>query len=76
MAVEWKLVESSNIVSIGYENHEDDMKAELHVQFKSGAEYVYHDVPQDMVQEFLNADSKGKFLNERIKGLYEFHKLG
>lgn len=76
MAIKWTLVESSNVAAIGYENHEDDMKAELHVRFKSGAEYIYSDVPQDVVQGFLDADSKGKFLNEHIKDVYECHKLG
>ena len=71
MAVEWKLVESSNVATIGY----DEETNELHVQFKSGAEYIYSDVPQDVVQEFLDADSKGKFLNERIKGIYSFEKI-
>ena len=72
MAVIWTLVESSNIVAIGYEEDEK----QLHVQFNSGAEYVYHDVPATRVQDFLDADSKGKYLNEHIKGKYEYEKVG
>lgn len=71
MAVEWTEVDSSNIAAIGI----SEEVGELHVQFKSGAVYVYHDVPADTAQEFLDADSKGKFLNERIKGVYEASKL-
>ncbi len=69
--VEWNLVESSNITAIGY----DEEKRELRVQFKSGAEYIYSDVPQDVVQAFLAAESKGKYLNEHIKGVYEAEKI-
>lgn len=76
MAIEWTLVESSNVVAIGYEHHDDELKAELHVQFKSGTEYVYHDVPAGVVQDFLDADSKGKYLNEHIRGVYAYEKIG
>ncbi len=71
MAVIWTLVESSNIVAIGYEEDEK----QLHVQFNSGAEYVYDDVPAEVYQAFLDADSKGRYLNEYVKGVYEFKKL-
>ena len=69
--IEWKLVESSNIAAIGY----DEETKELHVQFNSGSEYVYQDVPAGVYQDFLDADSKGKYLNEYIKGVYEFKKV-
>ena len=75
MTVEWTPVKSSNIAAIGYESNDKDLKTELHVQFNSGSEYVYHSVPADIVQEFLDADSKGKYLNERIKGTYQFDKV-
>ena len=71
MSIEWTLVESSNIAAIGSEVGNPD----LHVQFKSGAEYIYSDVPQDVVQAFLAAESKGKYLNEYIKGVYEAEKV-
>lgn len=70
--IKWKLVESSNIVAIGY----DEDERQLHIQFKSGLEYVYHDVPTEVWQEFLVAPSKGKYLNERIKGVYAYEKVG
>lgn len=76
MVIQWTPVESSNVAAIGYENHDDELKAELYVRFKSGLEYVYHDVPAGVVQEFLDADSKGKYLNEHIKGAYAYEKIG
>ena len=69
--VEWTEVESSNIAAIGSEVG----KLDLYVRFNSGSEYVYHDVPEEVVQDFLDADSKGKFLNERIKGKYQYEKV-
>lgn len=71
MVVEWNDVLSTNIDTIGY----DDEKSELHVRFKSGSEYVYSQVPPAVYQEILDADSKGKFLNERIKGRYEYARV-
>ncbi len=69
--MEWQEVESSNIAAIGY----DEDTHMLHVRFNYGAEYVYSDVPADVHKAFLAADSKGRYLNEHIKGAYEFKKL-
>lgn len=70
--IKWSSVESSNIAMIGY----DDETEELHVKFNSGAEYVYNDVPEEVFEEFLSADSKGQYLNEHIKGKYQYRKVG
>ena len=69
--MEWKEVESSNIAAIAY----DKEQQELHVRFNSGAEYAYYEVPVAVYQEFLIAPSKGKYLNEGIKGFYQFEKV-
>jgi len=71
MTVTWESVESTNIDMIGY----DEDNSQLHVKFRSGAEYVYNEVPPAVYQEFLDADSKGKFLNERIKGRYYYARV-
>jgi len=68
--MEWQKVESSNVAAFGYKAEE----RELHIRFNSGAEYVYFDVPANVVQAFMEADSKGRYLNENIKGVYEFVK--
>ena len=64
--IQWTPVTSSNIAAIGSRNYQTDGKADLFVRFNSGAEYVYHEVPQTVVQEFMDSESKGKFLNENI----------
>jgi len=71
MTVEWSAVLSTNIDMIGY----DEENSELHVRFNSGAEYVYNEVPPAVYQEFLDAESKGRYLNERIKGRYDYARV-
>lgn len=69
--IKWQEVESSNISAIGY----DEEKQELYVRFSSGAEYAYHEVPTGIYQDFLDADSKGKYFYQHIKGRYQWDKL-
>lgn len=71
MAIQWTEVGSSNIAAIGSVANDPD----LYVQFNNSSIYVYHDVPEDVVQAFYDADSKGKFLNEHIKGVYDYEKI-
>ena len=71
MAIKWTEVESSNIEAIGYDEEDES----LYVRFNSKTQYVYYNVPDEEHQEFLDADSKGKFLNENIKGQYEYARV-
>lgn len=49
---------------------------ELRVQFRnSGACYVYYDFCYGTWIRFKNAESKGEFFNEYIKGAYEYDKV-
>jgi hypothetical protein len=69
--IEMIYVDSSNIEAIGY----DAPSSELHVQFLKTGLYVYHDVPQHVFEELLNADSKGSYFNRNIKPVYtQFEK--
>jgi hypothetical protein len=47
----------------------------LRVFFVSGIAYDYLNVPKNLYDQFRNAFSKGKFLNEEIKGKYPFKKV-
>jgi len=68
---EMHMVDSSNIESIGY----DADARELHVRFlQSGETYVYYNVDEWIFTEFMAADSKGRYLNENIKNVYDFGK--
>ncbi len=64
-------VQSSNIADIGY----DEQSMTLEVGFKNGTVYQYFDVPEAVHQEFMNAGSKGTFLNANIKNNYRYAKL-
>lgn len=65
-------VTSSNIRSVGY----DQQSAVLEVEFTSDDVYQYFDVPQYLYHEFMNASSKGQFLNDYIKYNYRYQKVG
>jgi len=69
--LKWQPVASSNIDSIAY----DDEQSELHVKFNSGAEYVYLGVSASVFDSFMDAPSKGRYLNEAIKGRYEYYRV-
>ena len=65
-------VSSSNVADIGY----DPETQVLEVGFLSGSVYQYFSVPPDVHEEFMNASSMGKFLNQRIKPFYAFSRVG
>jgi len=62
---------SSVVASFKY----DLLKHTLRVTYVSGKVYDYLNVPADVYQEMKDAESKGTFLNLRIKGLYRFRKI-
>jgi hypothetical protein len=62
---------SSNIGSIGY----DSETQTLEIEFLKGSLYQYFDVPQVIYEEFLNSDSKGKYLVTLIKGNYRYARV-
>ena len=64
-------VESSSVDSIGY----DPGTRRLYVRFVGGRGYVYYDVAQSVFDAFLEADSKGRFVNFEIKGAYSYRRL-
>lgn len=69
---EMHFVSSSNVEAIGY----DGTSQELHVRFvKSGETYVYYNVEEWVFTEFMNADSKGAFINSHLRGRYPYAKL-
>jgi hypothetical protein len=59
-------VDSTNVEQIGY----DERERELHVIFKSGRHYIYSDVPEEVYRNFIDASSKGTYLNSTIKNSY------
>jgi len=64
-------VESSNVVSIGY----DEANEILEVEFRGGAVYQYSGVPKEVNDELNAADSAGSFIHQRIKGMYDCERI-
>jgi hypothetical protein len=60
----YKSFSSSFISGIDY----DERK--LNVHFHRGSTAYYHNVPEEVINGFINAGSKGSFYNNRIKGRY------
>jgi len=59
-------VESSMIQAVGY-----DVKTQiLQVVFNSGQTYHYEGVPEEVYQELLAAESKGRYMRSAIIGAY------
>jgi len=64
-------VDSSNIATIGY-----DVDSEtLEIEFIRGGVYQYFDVPAQIYEDLLSADSAGQYLNAHVKGVYRYSKI-
>ena len=68
----FKQFNSSTLHTMTYD--EDTNK--LEVTFKRGAVYRYSNVPQDIVNELINAESSGKYFNANIAKLFKYEKIG
>jgi DNA helicase HerA-like ATPase len=69
--MERELVESSTIVSIGY-----DQTAEiLEVEFKNGGTYQYYNLPSVVHERLMESSSKGQFLHANIKNSFPYSRV-
>jgi len=64
-------VRSSSVVEVGY----DPKTKILEVVFRKGDVYQYLDVPMNVYQDLIRADSVGKFFNIQIKSNYQYRKV-
>jgi hypothetical protein len=60
--------DSAAIEGYGY----DAARQYLEVRFKHGKTYVYLHVPPAIFDQMQAAESKGLFVTERVKGVFEF----
>lgn len=67
--MEFTNVVSSNIESYCYEN------GNLYIKFIKGGIYKYENVPDSVVSEFVNAESKGSYFSKNIKKSYNYSKV-
>ena len=69
--MEMNHVESSNILTVGY----DDDEAKLEIEFNSGAAYEYYDVPRHVYDELMSAGSKGSYAAHNIYKNYHQQRI-
>lgn len=67
----WTDVSSTNLSRVRY----DDNKNTLEIEFQGGRVYQYFDVPKQIFEGLLKAESKGKFFHEQIKGHYRYARV-
>jgi lysyl-tRNA synthetase class 2 len=65
------ICESSLLQAAAY----DVQSSVLAVTFHSGAIYRYLDVPASTYEEFVHAESKGRYFNSTIRNRFKFVKL-
>ena len=68
---EFQHVQSSSVDAIGY----DPASNRLYVRFVSGRTYAYYAVRASIYEKFMAADSKGRFFNANIRGVFPFQEL-
>lgn len=61
-------VKSSNIEAIGYSG------TTLKIKFKSGATWLYHDVPEHIHRELVTAESVGGYFSSNIRNKFKSAK--
>lgn len=70
-AIPMMQVESQRIAAIGH----DAATRTMSVQFaRSLSIYQYFDVSAEFVEEFLAAESKGRFFEARVRGVFRYEK--
>ncbi|WP_204361113.1 KTSC domain-containing protein [Achromobacter insolitus] len=62
---------SSNVAAIRY----DSEQSLLEVEFLNGGRYQYYDVPEHVAQALEQAESKGGFLAQSIKGYFRYSRV-
>jgi hypothetical protein len=64
-------VESSSLVSVGY----DAAEQTLEIEFAGGAVYRYFEVPDFVHRRLLGSSSPGRFVNAVVKPNYRFREV-
>ena len=64
-------VDSTLIHSIDY----DEEQRLLVIRFQDDGAYQYYDVDPAVVEELLDAESKGRYFNDFIRDAYQYRKM-
>jgi hypothetical protein len=69
--MKWVPVESSAFSAGAYADEEHS----LYLEFRSGEVYRYFDIPAQLYQEFLAADSHGRYFRRNILGRFRYNRI-
>jgi hypothetical protein len=64
-------IESSVLRGVGY----DEASRTLELEFVSGAVYDYEGVPPEEALALLEAESRGKYFDDHIRGPYPYRRI-
>lgn len=65
-------VDSTNIYSVGYNADTQTLKVKFKV---SGQVYEYLNVPQTLYEGLMASESKGKYINDNIRSLFNYRRV-
>ena len=71
LKLEWKPIESKLLAAQAYVAE----RRSLYLRFNSGEGYRYYTFPVDQYQEFLEAESKGRYFLSHIRNRFPYQKL-
>jgi hypothetical protein len=69
--MEWQSLESELLAASAY----DAEKQTLYLRFRSGEVYRYFGFPDDQYQDFLNAESHGRYFLSHIRNQFRYERL-
>ncbi|HXJ43186.1 MAG TPA: KTSC domain-containing protein [Bryobacteraceae bacterium] len=69
--MDWHPLESKLLASSAY----DAGKHTLYLRFRSGEVYRYFEFPQEQYQDFLDADSQGRYFLSHIRNQFRYQRL-
>jgi hypothetical protein len=69
--MQWQSIESKMFAAEAY----DANSGVLYLRFRSGDVYRYFDFPAEAYQQFLNAESRGRFFLSNIRDQFRYERL-
>lgn len=67
----WQPLESKLLSSVAY----DAEKSILYLRFRSGDVYRYFDLPAGHYEQFLRAESRGRYFLAHIRNQFRYERL-
>ncbi len=69
--MEWHSFESKQLAAAAY----DAEKHALYLRFRSGDVYLYFGFPDEQYQDFLDAESRGRYFLSYIRNRFRYERL-